>query len=141
MFGFAALIFIIPALIAPVPLDTDAQGFGYLALTARLGGGFDTLAPFHPEIHYLYSPGFPALVAYLSHQLGLGIQTDRDGRRGGALRLMLVWLAYDFGSELQRQAARSRDGDRHARRAWACSPPTWIRITRRCWRWSSRWRS
>ncbi len=50
LFGFAALIFIIPALIVPVPLDTDAQGFGYLALMARLGGGFDTLAPFHPEI-------------------------------------------------------------------------------------------
>ena len=79
-------MFIIPALIAPVPLDTDAQGFGYLALTARLGGGFDTLAPFHPEIHYLYSPGFPALIAYLSHQLGLGIQMIEMGVGGGARR-------------------------------------------------------
>ncbi|MFN8448123.1 MAG: hypothetical protein U0521_05930 [Anaerolineae bacterium] len=100
LFGFAALIFIIPALIAPVPLDTDAQGFGYLALTAKLGGGFDTLAPFHPEIHYLYSPGFPALVAYLSHQLGLGIHMVEMGA-AVVLCLVLVWLAYDFGSELQ----------------------------------------
>ncbi|MCC6803530.1 MAG: hypothetical protein IT319_11655 [Anaerolineae bacterium] len=100
LFGFAALVFIIPALIAPVPLDTDAQGFGYLALTARLGGGFDTLAPFHPEITYLYSPGFPALVAYLSHQLGLGIQMVEMGT-AVVFGLLLVWLAYDLGSELQ----------------------------------------
>src|SRR5687767_8385269 len=38
--GLAALVFIIPALILPVPMDTDAQGFGYLALLARLGGSF-----------------------------------------------------------------------------------------------------
>jgi hypothetical protein len=59
-FAFAALVFIFPALVLPVPLDTDAQGFGYLALMARMGGGFSTLAPFHPEITYLYSPGFTA---------------------------------------------------------------------------------
>ena len=44
-FLFAALVFVVPALILPVPLDTDAQGFGYLGLMARLGGGFRTLAP------------------------------------------------------------------------------------------------
>ena len=61
--ALVALIFIVPAMILPVPLDTDAQGFGYLALVARLGGSFNTLAPFHPEISSLYSPGFPLLVA------------------------------------------------------------------------------
>ena len=100
LFGFAALLFIIPALIVPVPLDTDAQGFGYLALTTRLGGGFDTLAPFHPEITYLYSPAFPALMAYLNHQLGLGLNLVQMGV-AAVLCLLLVWLAYDFGSELQ----------------------------------------
>ncbi len=99
-FGFAALIFVIPALIVPVPLDTDAQGFGYLALTARLGGTFDTLAPFHPEIHYLYSPGWSALIAYLNHQLGLGLQIVQMGV-AAVLCLLLIWLAYDFGSELR----------------------------------------
>ncbi|MEP7293138.1 MAG: DUF6541 family protein [Chloroflexota bacterium] len=99
-FGFAALVFIVPALIAPVPLDTDAQGFGYLALTARLGSSFDTLAPFHPEITYLYSPGFPALMAYLNQQLGIGLHIIQMGV-AAVLCLLLVWLAYDFGSELQ----------------------------------------
>ncbi|MBI1255886.1 MAG: hypothetical protein GC204_00300 [Chloroflexi bacterium] len=100
LFGFAGLIFIIPALIVPVPLDTDAQGFGYLALTTRLGSTLDTLAPLHPEIHYLYSPGFPALLAYLNHQLGLGLNLIQMGV-AAILCLMLVWLAYDFGSEVQ----------------------------------------
>lgn len=100
LFGFAGLIFVIPALIIPVPLDTDAQGFGYLALTTRLGSTLDTLAPFHPEIHYLYSPGFPALMAYLNHQLGLGLNLIQTGV-AAVLCLLLVWLAYDFGSEVQ----------------------------------------
>ncbi len=100
LFVFAALVFIIPALIAPVPLDTDAQGFGYLALMAKLGGGFDTLAPFHPEITYLYSPGFPALMAYLSQQLGLGLHIIQMGV-AAVIGGMMIWLAYDFGSELQ----------------------------------------
>lgn len=98
--AFAALVFIVPALIVPVPLDTDAQGFGYLALTAQLGGSFDTLAPFHPEITYLYSPGWTALMAYLNHQLGLGLHIIQMGV-AAVLCLLLVWLAYDFGSELQ----------------------------------------
>ncbi|HYO89664.1 MAG TPA: hypothetical protein VER79_13520, partial [Candidatus Limnocylindrales bacterium] len=58
LFAFAGLLFIIPALVLPVPLDTDAQGFGYLALMARMGGDFRTLTPFHPDISYLYSPAF-----------------------------------------------------------------------------------
>jgi hypothetical protein len=99
-FGFAALVFIIPALSLPVPLDTDAQGFGYLALMARMGGGFDTLAPFHPEISYLYAPGFTALAAYLSQQLGQGLHSVQLGV-GAVLSFMLVLLAYDFGAEFQ----------------------------------------
>jgi hypothetical protein len=99
-FGFAALVFIIPALILPVPLDTDAQGFGYLGLMAKLGGSFDSLAPFHPEIHYLYSPGFTAIIAYLSHQLGQGLHTVQISV-GAVLSLLCVWLAYDFGGELR----------------------------------------
>lgn len=100
LFGFAALLFIVPALTLPVPLDTDAQGFGYLALSARMGGGFQTLAPFHPEISYLYAPGFSALTAYLSGQLEQGLQ-DVQIAVGAVLSLMMVLLAYDFGTEFR----------------------------------------
>ncbi len=98
LFGLVALIFVLPALILPVPLDTDAQGFGYLALMARDGGSFRTLAPFHPEISYLYAPGLPALAAYLSQQLDAGLQQVQFGI-GAVLCIVLVLLAFDFGSE------------------------------------------
>ena len=99
-FGLVALLFIIPTLVLPVPLDTDAQGFGYLALMARMGGSFDTLAPFHPEITYLYSPGFTILAAYLSQQLGQGMHHVQFGL-GAALAFLCVWLAYDLGAEMR----------------------------------------
>lgn len=100
LFALAGLVFIIPALVLPVPLDTDAQGFGYLALMARLGGGFDSLAPFNPEITYLYSPGFTLLIAYLSNQLGQGLHAVQLAV-GAVLGILCLLLAFDLGAELQ----------------------------------------
>jgi hypothetical protein len=102
-FMFVALVFIIPTLILPAPLDTDAQGFGYLALMARQSGSFSTLAPYHPEITYLYSPGFTAIVAYLSQQLGTGLHQVQMGV-ATVLGFLLVWLAYDLGSDVRHKA-------------------------------------
>jgi hypothetical protein len=99
-FAFVALLFIIPILILPVPLDTDAQGFGYLGLMAKLGSGFKTLAPWHPEISYLYSPGFTLLTAYLSQQLNQGMHSVQMSV-GAILGILVVWLAYDLGGELR----------------------------------------
>ncbi|MEO8607025.1 MAG: DUF6541 family protein, partial [Chloroflexota bacterium] len=99
-FVFVALLFLIPVLILPVPLDTDAQGFGYLGLMAKLGGGFKTLAPWHPEVTYLYSPGFTILTAYLSQQLNQGMHTVQMSV-GAILGVLIVWLAYDLGAEIQ----------------------------------------
>ncbi|MCY3934914.1 MAG: hypothetical protein OXG09_02820 [Chloroflexi bacterium] len=95
-----ALVFVIPALLFPVPLDTDAQGFGYLALMLREGGDFHSLAPWHPEIRYLYAPGFSAIVAYLSAQIGAGVHEVQLGV-GAVLGVFALWLAYDFGAELR----------------------------------------
>lgn len=100
LFALAALIVIVPALVIPVPLDTDAQGFGYLGLMVRMGGTFDTLAPFQPEITYLYAPGFPALIAYLSNQLSQPMHAVQVGV-GAILAFMLVLLAFDFGAEVR----------------------------------------
>jgi hypothetical protein len=99
-YGFTALVFIIPAIILPVPLDTDAQGFGYLALMAREGGGFNTLAPFHPEIYYLYTPGLTMILAYLSTQLGQGLHHVQLAV-GAVLGFLCVLLAFDLGAELR----------------------------------------
>jgi hypothetical protein len=98
LFALAGLIFLLPVLIFPVPLGTDAQGFGYLALMMRLGSTLDTLAPFQPNVEYLYAPGFPALAAYISQQLNLGLHSVQFALSAG-FGVMLVWLAYDFGSE------------------------------------------
>jgi hypothetical protein len=93
LFGAAVLVL-------PVPLDTDAQGFGYLALTLRDGKDYTTLAPWHPEIDYLYSPGYIGLIAYLSARFDLGIHTLQL-ILGAATAVLFVWTAYDLGNELE----------------------------------------
>ncbi len=102
LLAFAGLVFVIPALVLHVPLDTDAQGFGYLALSARIGGDFKTLAPWHPEITYLYSPGFTLIIAYLNQQLDQGLHIIQLSV-GAVLATLNVWLAFDMGSELRDQ--------------------------------------
>lgn len=49
------MVFLGPALVLFLPLDTDAQGFGHIALMVREGGTITTLAPFQPDVAYLYS--------------------------------------------------------------------------------------
>ena len=85
--------------VLPVPLDTDAQGFGYLALSLRDGEDYTTLAPWHSEIDYLYSPGYIGLVAHLSARFDLGIQTIQLVM-SAVIAVLFVWTAYDLGTEL-----------------------------------------
>jgi hypothetical protein len=99
-FLLVALFFAVPLLALPVPLGVDGQAYGYLALTAREGGTFYTLAPFQPEVEYLYSPGFSALTAYLSQQLFQDISIVQFSV-SAVVSLMCVWLAYDLGAELR----------------------------------------
>lgn len=99
LFGVVGLLFLIPAVVLPVPLDTDAQGFGYLALTAKLGGDLTTLAPLQPDIDYLYAPGFTVLVAYLSERLRTPLHSTQFAA-GAFLALLLVMVLYDFGRSL-----------------------------------------
>ncbi len=91
---FGALITVLP-----VPLDTDAQGFGYLALTLRDGGDFTTLAPWHPEVQYLYSPAYTGLVAHFSARFTLGLH-ELMMILGALMGVLFVWSAYDLGCEL-----------------------------------------
>lgn len=100
MIGVFALVFILPVLILPVPLGAQGQLEGYLALAVREGQTLDTLAPFLPDVTYVHAPGFSALIAYLSQQLGQGIHIVVFVV-GGVLGLVCVWLAYDLGGEQQ----------------------------------------
>ncbi len=91
---FGALIVVLP-----VPLDTDAQGFGYLALTLRNGEDFTSLAPWHGEVQYLYAPAYTGLVAHLSARFALGLH-ELMMIWGALTGVLFVWAAYDLGCEL-----------------------------------------
>jgi len=70
--GWAAVtaIFLVPAFVITLPYDTDAQGFGLLVTTVRLGGDIMSLSPFWPEISFFYSPAFFLLAAQLADAVG-----------------------------------------------------------------------
>ena len=85
-------------LVLPVPLDTDAEGFGYLALTLRESGDYSSLAPWHPEIGYLYSPGLTGMIAHLSAHFDLGMHILQLVF-GAMTASLFVWTAYDLGCE------------------------------------------
>lgn len=97
--GAVAAIFVVPAFVVTLPYDTDATGFGLLALTVRLSGSIITMAPFWPEIKYFYSPGFFLLAAQLSDMAGgLTMPTVVLGL-GHALAVATVAGVYAVGRE------------------------------------------
>ena len=100
-----ALVLALPVILLPVPLDTDAQGFGHLALAIRQGGTLDSLTPWHPEIRYLYAPG--ALVVFATLSALLPALSLAEVMLGAAhlTALLFVWLAWELGEELGRSAA------------------------------------
>jgi hypothetical protein len=105
LLGVVAVVLLLPLWLLPVPLDTDAQGFGQLALAVRDGGSFTTLAPFRPGIAYLYAPGGPVLFASLSSLLPGVAMSDIMMGASHALTLLFVALAGDLGEELARSFA------------------------------------
>lgn len=98
-FAIAALVIVIPLLNLPAAPGAQAQILGFHSLMARLGESFSSLAPFYPA-PAIVAPGFHALSAYLSQQLDQPIPLIQFS--AAAILLYLhIWLAYDFGAELQ----------------------------------------
>ncbi|MBI5052076.1 MAG: hypothetical protein HZB52_02275 [Chloroflexi bacterium] len=99
----AIFIFIVPAFVIPVPYDTDAQGFGILALTVRLSGSITSLAPFWSEINFFYSPAFFLLAAQLSDMAfgaPMHLVIMALGHAFAAATVMGVWaVGREFGDE------------------------------------------
>ncbi len=103
-----------PLLILPVPMDTDAQGFGYLALMIRKGGTIDSLGPWRPEVAYLYSPGALLIFAVLSSLFrNVPLSAVMMGASHAAV-FLFVCLAWEFGAEMDRH----NPGTRLPPRAW-----------------------
>lgn len=99
-FALVGVLAALPLLVLPVPYGDAGQSSGYLALTALRGGGFDTLAPYHPEVQVLQAPGFPALTAYLTQQLKQSFALVQFAV-GAVVAFLIVWLVYDLGAELR----------------------------------------
>ena len=99
-FCLVALLLLLPLLQMPLPLGERGQALALHSLAARDGGSFASLAPYADYSPILIAPGFHALSAYLSQQLAQPVPIIQQSIAAVVL-LMLVWLAYDFGAELQ----------------------------------------
>lgn len=99
--------YLAPAFVLYLPLDTDAQGFGYLALMVREGGTLDTLAPWQPDVRYLYSPALFLFWAFLSDLLKLPMHQVMLPF-GHLMAGLVVWLCIDFGAALAPDRPRMR---------------------------------
>jgi hypothetical protein len=119
--ALTALAAAFPLLLFPVPLDTDAQGFGMLALAIREGRTIDTLAPWRPEIAYLYSPGALLIFAAVSSVFdGFMLPTIMMGVSHACL-VLFVWVAWELGGELALAGESDRDAESSSsdRGAWS----------------------
>lgn len=101
LFGLVAVVFVSMMIyLLPQP-PAEVPGLGYAALSARLTeplkipAGFELGATFTT-----YPPGFSALIAYLHQQLGEAVHIIQRAI-GAVAALLCVWLAYDFGAEIQ----------------------------------------
>lgn len=89
-----------PAFILALPLGGHAPADALLTVTTRLGGTFNTLTPLYPQVQVAQPPGFYALAAYLSKQLGQSVALIHLVL-GAVLAFLCVWMAYDLGAELR----------------------------------------
>lgn len=98
-FCLVSLLLLVPLMQMPLPLGKHGQALALHSLAARDGGSFASLAPYAASSPIIIAPGFHALSAYLSQQLGQPVPIIQQSTAAVAL-LMLVWLSYDFGAEL-----------------------------------------
>ena len=98
-FALAALLVTMPLIHLAAPLGTQGQIAGFHSLASRVGESFHSLAPFAPHASVVIAPGFHALSAYLSLQLGHSIPLIQLSV-SAVVVFLLIWLAYDFGAEI-----------------------------------------
>ena len=99
-FALIAFMLFIPLMSLPLSLGTEGQQLGFQTLIIRFGESFSSLAPYYPDTTVIISPGFHALSAYLSEQLGQPIPMIQMSISTVVIYLC-VWLAYDLGAELR----------------------------------------
>lgn len=98
LIGVVALGYLGPALVIPVPFDTDAQGFGLMVATVAQSGSITTLAPYYPEIGWFYSPAYFLLTAMLDMISGAAVHQGVLGF-SHLVALLLLGLISDLGAQ------------------------------------------
>lgn len=102
-FGLVAILCAAPLVVLSVPLDSEAAQLSLITLAVRDGGTFTSLAPYFPETDIFVEPGFHAISAYLSQQLGQPVPVVHQVL-GAVVAFLCVWTAYDIGGEWRSKA-------------------------------------
>lgn len=100
IFLLAIIIFFSVPLVTNVPFDVDSQGFGMISLMVKLGGTVTTLAPFFPEVEWVYSPVFYIFTAFFSDISGAPIHVVMSVF-SAFLAVLILFMAYEFGKEIK----------------------------------------
>ncbi len=103
-FALAAALIAVPLLHLEASPGAHGQIHGLHSLAARDSESFASLAPYAGTEAIVIAPGFQALSAYLSQQLGQPMPRVQLSL-AGVVFLLLVWLCYDFGAELRCKAS------------------------------------
>lgn len=99
-FALAGLSFLLVLFMMPLPAGLNAPATGYITLAVRDGASFLSLAPYQPDVELVFSPGFHALTAYITAQLGQPVAIVQFAV-AAVIALITVWAAYDVGGELR----------------------------------------
>lgn len=99
-FGLVAILCAVPLIVLNVPLRTEAANLSLITLAVRDGSSFTSLAPYFPNVSVFAEPGFHAISAYLSQQLGQPVPMIHQVM-GSVAAFLCVWIAYDIGGELR----------------------------------------
>lgn len=99
-FALVALLLVIALLHLAAPLGAQGQVSALHSLATRAGESFTSLAPYARGAKVIVAPGFHALSAYLSQQLGHPVPLIQMSI-SAVIVYLLVWLAYDFGAEIR----------------------------------------
>ncbi|MYD09843.1 MAG: hypothetical protein F4X02_07335 [Chloroflexi bacterium] len=99
-FALVALLVVIPLFHLAAPLGVQGQVSALHSLATREGESFTSLAPLAPDATVVIAPGFHALCAYLSQQLGHPVPLIQMSV-SAVIVFLVVWLAYDFGAEIR----------------------------------------
>jgi hypothetical protein len=95
-----SLVFLSLPLVINVPFDVDGQGFGYMSLVVKQSGSITNLAPYNPEIEWVYSPAFPIFSAFISDTFDIPLHVVMPVF-SAIMAILLLIYGYEFGKRVK----------------------------------------